>query len=56
MALTLMTGNLSAPAQVYGAGDWLSGQHPLTHSPGKTGRGIIGLGRIGKGIAERAGT
>ena len=35
------------------AGDWLKGQYPLTHSLwGKT-VGIIGLGRIGKGIAER---
>jgi hydroxypyruvate reductase len=54
VALTLMTCRQFVGAQKFvEAGDWLKGQYPLTHSLwGKT-VGIIGLGRIGKGIAER---
>ncbi len=54
VALTLMTCRQFVGAHRFvEAGDWLKGQYPLTHSLwGKTA-GIIGLGRIGKGIAER---
>ena len=54
VALTLMTCRQFVGAHKFvEAGDWLKGQYPLTHSLwGKT-VGIIGLGRIGKGIAER---
>lgn len=54
IALTLMTcRQLVAAHKFVEAGAWLKGQFPLTHSlSGKT-VGIIGLGRIGKAIAER---
>lgn len=54
VALTLMTCRQFVAAHKFvEAGNWLKGQYALTHSLwGKTA-GIIGLGRIGKGIAER---
>ena len=54
VALTLMTCRQFIGAQKFvESGDWLKGQYPLMHSLwGKTA-GIIGLGRIGKEIANR---
>lgn len=54
LALTLMTLRQFAETQKFvERGDWLKGQYPLTRSLwGKT-VGIIGLGRIGKAIADR---
>jgi hydroxypyruvate reductase len=54
LALTLMTVRKFAETQKFvERGDWLKGQYPLTRSLwGKT-VGIIGLGRIGKAIANR---
>ena len=55
VALTLMTCRQFVGAHKFvEAGDWLKGQYPLTHSLwGKT-VGIIGLGRIGKLVAQRS--
>jgi len=54
IALTLMAmRRLVAAHRFIERGDWLRGAFPLTHSlAGKT-VGIVGLGRIGRAIAER---
>jgi hydroxypyruvate reductase len=56
VALVLMTGRrLTVAERFVRNGDWLKGSFPLAHAlRGKTA-GILGLGRIGKAIAERLG-
>ncbi len=54
VALTLMTCRQFVDAQKFvEAGSWLKGQYPLQHSLWNKTVGIIGLGRIGKEIADR---
>ena len=54
VALTLMTCRQFVDAQKFvEAGNWLKGQYPLQHSLWNKTVGIIGLGRIGKEIADR---
>jgi hydroxypyruvate reductase len=54
VALTLMTCRQLVGAQKFVEGsEWLKGQYPLTNSLWKKAVGIIGLGRIGKEIADR---
>jgi lactate dehydrogenase-like 2-hydroxyacid dehydrogenase len=54
VALVLMTSRRLVEANRFlHAGEWLSGQFPLAHALKGKVAGILGLGRIGKAIAER---
>jgi len=54
VALVLMTSRRLVDANRFlHSGDWLKGQFPLAHALKGKVAGILGLGRIGKAIAER---